>query len=773
MYTPRLGIRTWRWLPVAILVVECSLLLLHAQVYSRFVSDDALISLRYARRCVEGHGFTWTGTERVEGYTDFLWVLLNAAGGWLHLDYLTTALTLDRLGVVLALAIVGLSPGTGLLSAARLIVGGSLLASSVPIAVWANGGLEHGFVTGVLAASLFLVERRMVTSSSGRGVGWLVGVPFAVLALLRADGILLSAFVLGTAVLVEWIGGTPGTICRWLPGVVPPAIAVTAQLAFRRFYYGTWQPNTALAKLAFNRDRLLGGLDYLNRGYHAIGVLVIVAMVATVLLWRRGERSRLVLHWTLIVGWSTYLAIVGGDIFPGWRQLVFVLVPLCFVAAELGERLADQMLRKGLRLLLAAAVVATAGIAVAHVFVQRTDSENARAKAELWEWNGFWIGTLLKEAFGRQQPLLAVDAAGALPYWSELPSLDMLGLNDAYIARHPPPTYGHGEIGHELGDGAYVLRRHPDLIAFNNASGDRQPKFLSGRQLVVMPEFVQSYQWIRIEPSARNGVSGEIWVRREGGRIGIIRKSDAIEVPGYFLTGQESDAVASPDSQTNEIVVALSDPRYGVLPNIDVPAGRWRIAIDPPDAAGRTLGVRCEGRSMDGAPTQGDQVIELEQTRGIGIAVAPRFGTSQSTLVRRVLFLREPVASSTDLHCAAPGMPVTVAPQSVSTVKAEHLPWSHPTNVLIGLEGLVVRVVEPGLVHRIDLSADNDDTYAVEIRRGERRWRTEVGPQHNGAGLAVYRVFVAESIAVMPGDEIAVIPIAGDGHYVVGHVSFE
>ena len=57
---------------------------------------------------------------------------------------------------------------------------------------------------------------------------------------------------------------------------------------------------------------------------------------------------------------------------------------------------------------------------------------------------------MLKEAFGDQQPLYAVDNAGCLPNFSGLPALDMLGLNDHYLAHHPPPNIGTGYLGHEL-----------------------------------------------------------------------------------------------------------------------------------------------------------------------------------------------------------------------------------------------------------------------------------------------------------------------------------
>ena len=44
------------------------------------LGDDAMISMRYARNFVQGHGLVWNAGERpVEGYTNPLWVLLMAA----------------------------------------------------------------------------------------------------------------------------------------------------------------------------------------------------------------------------------------------------------------------------------------------------------------------------------------------------------------------------------------------------------------------------------------------------------------------------------------------------------------------------------------------------------------------------------------------------------------------------------------------------------------------------------------------------------------------
>lgn len=136
---------------LALLFVLGGLLGLHALNYWPFLSDDALISLRYGRRLATGHGLTWTGTERVEGYTNLLWVLFAAIAQLLKRDLITTARTLDFIGAFASIAIVSLSAQEFRISALRLMSGGFALTVCAPLAVLAIGGLEHGFTTGLPA----------------------------------------------------------------------------------------------------------------------------------------------------------------------------------------------------------------------------------------------------------------------------------------------------------------------------------------------------------------------------------------------------------------------------------------------------------------------------------------------------------------------------------------------------------------------------------------------------------------------------------------------
>jgi hypothetical protein len=68
---------------IAVLAVPVVLYTAQAAFLWSFSIDDAGISFRYAAHLAEGGGFVWNvDGPRVEGYSNFLWVLILAAGRW-------------------------------------------------------------------------------------------------------------------------------------------------------------------------------------------------------------------------------------------------------------------------------------------------------------------------------------------------------------------------------------------------------------------------------------------------------------------------------------------------------------------------------------------------------------------------------------------------------------------------------------------------------------------------------------------------------------------
>lgn len=746
------------FLPYLLLVALAAIFAAHVWHYWPYLSDDALISLRYARRFAEGLGLNFTPGERVEGYSDFLWVLLVAAGTWLHLDPIAVARGLGLLGAYAAIVLVGISPDQRRFSIARLTSGSLLLALSSPLAIWAIGGLEHGFMAGVLALGILLATRALETNAQRRSL-ILAGLPFAALSLLRADGVVLLAGLLAGGILSSRSPLWRARALGWIAST--SVVALLGQVALRRWYYGQWVPNTALVKVSLSAERFRVGVEHVKNGLSPLALLVVLALLASIIALRKKPPERAMLPVWVCVIWTSYVGAVGGDIFPGWRQLSLILVPLALLVAD-GTELWWQTHPSRTFV----TVLGLAALGAVHLQLQLDDSEDQRGKSERWPWDGEGVGAVLKKAFGKKAPLLAVDAAGALPYFSGLPCLDMLGLNDAYLPRHPPPGFGGAGIGHDLGDGNYVWRRSPDIIAFNNAAGWAEPQFVGGRQLIQKRAFSQTYQFVRVLGATGTHAVGELFIKRRGGKLGIVQKKDRIEIPGYFFASRETAAAFTLDPNGTP-GVPLDPKRPAILPDIEVPPGLWELATDPPAAAERS-GFLCGPTSALPTGTHGPPSLLVTRTRRISILLArgtkalPGLALHSATLLRR--------ASGPSRYLCPPGHGPVLVPDDLFFGKAqENDDWRLPENIVFGPEGLTFTLANPSHAQHLEIAVDNNDNYEIGWLLGDRvLGHAQIDPRVNLGGMAVHQIPVPEPASHTGFDRVQILPRGGDGRYSVG-----
>lgn len=537
---PAVGAHDLTWLAT---VPSALLLLFHAARYFPFLADDALISLRYADRLVDGHGLTWTDGDRVEGYSNLTWVLATALLHLVGVDLIVAARLLAAAALLGTLwCVVAWERSAG----ERGLLAGALASTTAALtgtcAVWLVGGLEQPLVVLLLSLALLscraALERSQEEETTTRATALRApSVYLALLCLSRPDGALLSAALVAGFGLARGMHRQSARACARLAW--PSGAAIVAQLAFRLLYYHDWLPNTARAKLSFSSERVASGLSYLWHGAEFLWPLGAVAVVST-LLAGRFARS-LLLVWPPLVAWLVYLVFIGGDFFPGRRLLLPVVVLLAFAIASGIAGILHSWSRPTLALVPCVLVLAV------QVPLTWFDPENTNALiAAPWAANDRVIGRLFKQAFGKQQPLLAVDGAGALPFFSELPALDILGLNDRYLARHPPPDFGKAMVGHELGDGDYVVRRRPDLMVICLTGTPPGACFRPGRELQARPDFRRDYQLLRFRGRDPYPFDTNVFVRREG-KVGMAWRGNQLRVPGFLLAGDVG--VAALDAQ--------------------------------------------------------------------------------------------------------------------------------------------------------------------------------------------------------------------------------
>lgn len=581
---------TW-WYSALFLAAGAGALWWHAASYLPFFSDDGFISLRYSQRWVQGEGLTWTAGERVEGYSNLLWVLLCAVPGALGFPWVDGARFVGVASIVLAMGAVLLAARPRRwLDGISALAGTALLASSASVAVWAIGGLEAPLVAGLVAWGVVLGERALnaqgPTGRMSRDLWWSAAC-FGLLCWCRPDG-----FLWGTGVVLGALVGWRRLAFRYSLAVCGALLLfVGAQLAFRMAYYDDPLPNTAYAKVALGEQRLALGWRYWVDSLIPLAAtwsaFVLAGLTA---VFDRSLRALTCLVFAPALVWTTYVIGVGGDIFPAWRHWV-PLTALAAVAVTWVLRRGRASERDGDSLVSRSSEWRWAITLALLAFVGGSNDPRNWARAERWEWDGRTVGRILKEAFGGQQPLLAVDAAGALPFFSELPALDMLGLNDRFLAHNRPKNFGKGPVGHELGNADYYLARKPDIVCFAVPPCSFSAKYPEQRKFAASSEFRQGYAPARLVAGrGKRALVSELWVAKNG-RVGIQRDGNRVRIPAYLFSGR-SDAVQA-ELGGGTVVTRWMAQKKSSLWGIELASGRWQVSV-PGHEGAATLRVKQE-----------------------------------------------------------------------------------------------------------------------------------------------------------------------------------
>jgi hypothetical protein len=300
------------------LLATLVLLLLHAWVYG-FVTDDAFISFRYARNLASGHGLVFNpGFERVEGYTNFLWVVILAglarvgARPEVTAHVLSIAATVGLWAVVAAYAFrTRPAGGAGWLA----LVPTLLLAATRSIAVWSTSGLETRlFELLVVAGTLRLLtetERRL-EGGSPRPVAALL---LALATLTRPDGLLIAAAVFGVAGATLLVRGRL-RLRDAIPSAAVFLLLVGGHLLFRVSYYGAWVPNTYAAKVGGRTWWSMGG-RYLTAFVLEYAAWLWLPLLAAAIAGHARRRTLFVpaLFAAAVIPHALYIVSIGGDHF--------------------------------------------------------------------------------------------------------------------------------------------------------------------------------------------------------------------------------------------------------------------------------------------------------------------------------------------------------------------------------------------------------------------------------------------------------------------------
>ena len=473
-----------------ILLLIIAIFVVHA-LSMNFTQDDAFISYRYVKNFVNGHGLVFNPGERVEGYTNFLWIILLSLFAKFGLDIILVSkilgITSGGITLFLLYKISALffqkknrskNPAKSWFFA---FFPSLLLASNSAFAYWSISGLETAFFVMAVLLSVYFYftnQRLMIISS-------------ALSSLIRPEGVLVFAILILHKFFFSPAkgGGSFGkkdNLRNCLSYIFGFALLLLPFLIFKVFYYGDLLPNPFYAKTGFSLEYLKTGLAYFWLFLKHYGLWGALYLIPIVFYKNLEVKGKLLLF--LVYIYTSYIIIIGGDVLKAHRFFLPVL-PFLYLLFSFTLVRFCLMLKKGFSRQTIPIFVVIA-FSILTFLLPRNWIMNVR-RAEI----GLYLKMCkyaenLRQSFGTDFTL-AMSTIGAISYLTEAKVIDMLGLTDPYIAKHPEKIPGIFSTWKEKKfNTQYLLSRDPDVIMFSTGI---KPSAPAERALFLSSKFRENY----------------------------------------------------------------------------------------------------------------------------------------------------------------------------------------------------------------------------------------------------------------------------------------
>lgn len=442
------------------------------------LKDDAFITYRYAVNLVEGHGLNYNiGEPPVEGYTNFLWVIICAVLYKIGLSLPLWSRVISVISSMLTLFMIfrfskKRSKGQGYYKFTAVF----MLAFSSIFVHWSGTGLETGFYTFLITASVITLlndieKRRRFPLSSAL---------FALTAMTRPDGVMICAACgIYFLIILAKTKDKPDiwNFIKWAGTF--SALFLTYWFA-RYWYFGDFFPNTFYVKTGVSEFIWFRGLKYIFRFavYNFIAVFIIKWAVL-------GKKLPLSIHnglfITVVTIYLLTITALGGDYMKFFRFIVPIL-PLIFFIAQESLIAVNSIFTKNQK------IPAIIGVFfIFQAFSLSLPLHDISVKLRLQplvrffyidgiteEWREFEMVermTVLGKYFNENmnhQKSVAITAIGAFGYYSEMKILDLYGLVDREFGKREVADFGKGWAGHEKYSLDLAIERQPDYYIFSH-----------------------------------------------------------------------------------------------------------------------------------------------------------------------------------------------------------------------------------------------------------------------------------------------------------------
>tara|TARA_Y100001968_G_scaffold258671_1_gene245700 strand:+ start:1361 stop:3169 length:1809 start_codon:yes stop_codon:yes gene_type:complete len=301
--------------------------------YVGYVKDDTFISMRYARNLALGEGLVFNYGDRLEGYTNFLWVLLTAPAFWLGVEPLhwvkAMSCVAGQIGVLVTFQIARHLSGEERLLVPLLAAG--VYAASPTVILWSMAGLEPTLVAVLCGGGVWYAMRLLARDEDPLNASQLAtrsALLLAAGALCRPDAHAVI-IVVGSFAVVDAIrrAEPPSKWLRW--GLLILALLIPYHL-FRFWYFGDLFPNTAYVKAAAGPEVMARGRTFV-RGLLSFaanpGVFAMAAVSGLLALVQGRRRLARLMSLTLALVFMAYMVRIGRDEMK-WYRLFLPVFPV-------------------------------------------------------------------------------------------------------------------------------------------------------------------------------------------------------------------------------------------------------------------------------------------------------------------------------------------------------------------------------------------------------------------------------------------------------------
>ena len=412
--------------------------------------DDVFIHFDFARQAARGHPFEWSpGAGYSSGGTSLLYPFVLVPGFWLGLSGLNLmqwaaiVACVCVFGTLLALRRLwrGLPRATSyLLPPAFLCVG------ALDWSLWS--GMEVALFLGLWSLAIVAWDDLWLAADDARA-------PYAQAALLGISGLLVCAtrpegigalFVLAASALWKQRRRAPlGLLLLTALALVPAGSVLVGHALANRWLTGDSTAAGALVKLEMHhpymtRAEVIGAWWFHFKyqvlrvtQYHFADISWLgwsAWLVAGYALWAPSTRRVAVVLWLSMLTWVSIVALNGQVRWQNERYTMPAVAWLLTSAAlGLGAAFA-QLERRRVRSL----IPALGGVLLSGLFLWR---QAPRFREQLWFFGRasrniydqhVRAGRKLRDEFRPQPTRVLVGDAGAIPYISDLPALDIIGL---------------------------------------------------------------------------------------------------------------------------------------------------------------------------------------------------------------------------------------------------------------------------------------------------------------------------------------------------------